>query len=210
MLRYIYAKELNDYPKLRDSMFRDRAIQFKDRLKWDVMVDEQGYERDEYDALNPLYVVWIMPNGSHGGSMRVLPTMGRVMVNDHFSDVIGHEIQSEHIWETTRFCLSPDLSEDGVQVSAALMLAGCQIGVSQKLDSMIAIFDPRMVRVYRRLGWPPKILGSVGEGRDKICAGAWTFDRETLERMAQQARIPVVLSQMWYARSMGTQNSIAA
>jgi acyl homoserine lactone synthase len=210
MLRYIYAEELNDYPKLRDTMFRDRATQFKERLKWDVNVDAQGYERDEYDALNPLYVVWIMPNGSHGGSMRVLPTTERVMVNDHFADVIGHDIQSEHIWETTRFCLSPDLTEDSVQVSAALMLAGCQIGISQGLESMIAIFDPRMVRVYRRLGWPPQILGSVGEGRDKICAGAWTFDQQTLERMAQQARIPVVLSELWYARSMGVQNRIAA
>ena len=210
MLRYIYADELNDYPKLRDTMFRDRATQFKGRLKWDVSVDEHGFEHDEYDVLNPLYVIWIMPNGSHGGSMRVLPTMGRVMVNDHFCDVIGHEIQSEHIWETTRFCLSPDLNAQSVQVSAALMLAGCQIGISQGLESMIAVFDPRMVRVYRRLGWPPQILGSIGEGRDKICAGAWTFDRETQVRMAQQARIPVVLSEMWYARSMGCQNSIAA
>jgi acyl homoserine lactone synthase len=210
MLRYIYAEELNDYPKLRDTMFRDRATQFRERLKWDVYVDAQGYERDEYDALNPLYVVWIMSNGSHGGSMRVLPTTGRVMVTDHFSDVIGHEIQSDHIWETTRFCLSPDLSTDGVQVSAALMLAGCQIGISQGLESMIAIFDPRMVRVYRRLGWPPQILGSLGEGRDRICAGAWTFDQQTLERMADQAGIPVVLSELWYARSMGVQNCIAA
>jgi acyl homoserine lactone synthase len=210
MLRYIYADEMNDYPKLRDTMFRDRATQFKERLEWEVCVDEQGYERDEYDALNPLYVVWIMPNGSHGGSMRVLPTTGRVMVNDHFSDVIGHEIRSEHIWETTRFCLSPDLTEDSVQVSAALMLAGCQIGISQGLESIIAIFDPRMVRVYRRLGWPPKILGSVGTGRDKICAGAWTFDHQTLKRMADQAGIPVVLSELWYARSMGVQNCIAA
>lgn len=210
MLRYIYAEELNDYPKLRDTMFRDRATQFKERLKWDVNVNVQGYERDEYDALNPLYVVWIMPDGSHGGSMRVLPTTGRVMVNENFSDVIGHEIQSEHIWETTRFCLSPELTEKSVHVSAALMLAGCQIGISQGLESMIAIFDPRMVRVYRRLGWPPQILGTVGEGRDKICAGAWRLDQQTLERMAQQAGIPVVLSQMWYARSLGAQNSIAA
>jgi acyl homoserine lactone synthase len=210
MLRYIYADELNDYPKLRDTMFHDRATQFKDRLKWDVIVDAQGFERDEYDTLDTLYVIWIMPNGSHGGSMRVLPTMGRVMVNEHFGDVIGHEIHSEHIWETTRFCLSPGLNEQGVQVSAALMLAGCQIGISKGLESMIAIFDPRMIRVYRRLGWPPKILGSVGEGHNKIFAGAWTFDHEILARMAQQAGIPEVLSRMWYMRSMGALNSIAA
>jgi len=210
MLRYLYADELENYPKLRDTMFRDRAIQFHVRLQWDVDVDQYGFERDEYDALNPLYTIWIMPNGTHGGSMRTLPTTGSVMVNDHFSDVIGHEIQSEHIWETTRFCLSPSLNENTVQVSAALMLAGCQIGLSQKLESIIAIFDPHMIRVYRRLGWAPKILGTVGQGREKICAGAWTFDREIQARMADQARIPVALSELWYRRSMGDQIAIAA
>ena len=41
-------------------MFRDRASQFKTRLKWQVDVDENGFERDEYDALNPLYVMALL------------------------------------------------------------------------------------------------------------------------------------------------------
>ena len=196
MLRYIYSYELNDYPKLKASMFRDCAMEFSDCLKWAVDVDVNGFEQDEYDALNPLYVIWMFPNGTHGGSMRVLPTNGKIMVNDHFSDVIGHKVQSEHIWEATRFCLSPNLNDNVVQVSAALILAGCQIGLRQNLESMIAIFDPRMVRVYRRLGWSLKILGSIGAGRNRICAGTWTFDHEIQARMAHQAGIPVKLSEM--------------
>ena len=42
MLRYLYADELDKYPALKDSMFRDRADQFKTRLKWDVKVDYAG------------------------------------------------------------------------------------------------------------------------------------------------------------------------
>ena len=57
MLRYLYGDQLSDHPLLRDTMFRDRAAQFKTRLKWQVDVDENGFERDEYDALNPLYVI---------------------------------------------------------------------------------------------------------------------------------------------------------
>jgi len=57
MLRYLYADELDQYPALKDSMFRDRAGQFKTRLNWDVKVDHNGYERDEYDDLNPMYVI---------------------------------------------------------------------------------------------------------------------------------------------------------
>ena len=47
MLRYLYADELDQYPALKDSMFRDRADQFKTLLNWDVKVDHNGYERNE-------------------------------------------------------------------------------------------------------------------------------------------------------------------
>ena len=60
-------------------MFRDRATQFKTRLKWDVTVDAQGFEKDEYDALDPLYVIWENQAGRHAGSMRLLPSTGRTM-----------------------------------------------------------------------------------------------------------------------------------
>ena len=80
MLRYLYANELGNFPILRDSMFRDRADQFSRRLNWDVSVSSSGEERDEYDGLNPLYIIWQKQNGYHGGSMRFLPTLGPTMV----------------------------------------------------------------------------------------------------------------------------------
>jgi len=126
MLRYIYSDDLDSYPKLRDSMFRDRADQFRTRLGWPVDVDEQGQERDQYDALNPLYVIWEQADGSHGGSMRFLPTTGRVMVNEIFGHLTGGgPICSPLIWECTRFCLSRGA---GPKVATALMLAGGEIG----------------------------------------------------------------------------------
>ena len=76
MIRYIYGHDLHLFPLLRDSMFRDRADQFKTRLGWAVTVDEAGFERDEYDAEDPLYVIWEEADGTHGGSMRLLPTTG--------------------------------------------------------------------------------------------------------------------------------------
>ena len=49
MLRYLYADQLGDYPYLAQSMFRDRAMQFRTRMGWDVKVDENGEERDQYE-----------------------------------------------------------------------------------------------------------------------------------------------------------------
>ena len=79
MLRFIYGKDFPRYPKLYRSMFLDRADQFKTRLGWDVTVDPLQEERDKYDLQNPLYVIWQTSSGVHGGSMRVLPTLGPCM-----------------------------------------------------------------------------------------------------------------------------------
>jgi len=200
MLRYIYADELHRHPRLRDSMFRDRATQFRDRLGWSVRVDATGAERDQYDAMNPLYVIWQMPDGRHGGSMRFLPTVGSCMVNDHFSDLTGGPITSPLIWECTRFCLAPDAPPS---VSAALMLGGAEIGLAFHLNHAVAVFDDRMVRVYRALGWPPTITGSAGEGRDRICAGLWEYSTAIRDRLAARAGISTHQSARWLDDSFG-------
>ena len=74
MLRFLHADALASEPRLARSMFRDRAEQFRTRLGWPVTVDAAGEERDAYDALHPLYVLWQREDGTHGGSARFLPT----------------------------------------------------------------------------------------------------------------------------------------
>ncbi len=173
MLRYLYADQLDAHPALRDAMFRDRAIQFRDRLGWAVDVDEDGMERDAYDALNPLYVIWQTPGGGHGGSMRFLPTVGPTMVNDHFSDLIGGgAIQSPLIWECTRFCLSPEA--DG-RVAAALMLGGGELMRAFGLSHLIGVFDDRMIRIYRRIGSSPEVLGEGQKFGSRVSVGLWPY-----------------------------------
>lgn len=203
MLSYIYANDLARFPVLQSQMFRDRADQFKRRLDWDVRVDENGLETDEYDAMNPLYVIWQRPDGGHGGSMRVLPTTGPCLTNDHFSEVAGGAITSPLIWESTRFCLSPRAGGQSARISAALMLAGCEIGLNFGLKHAVGVFDPRMVRIYRSLGWAPEILGSVGAGRAKICVGLWEFSRATRDILADKAGVTAYQSAAWFRMSFG-------
>ena len=130
MLRYLTQAEFHNHPKLIDTMFKHRAEQFKGRLDWDVTVDHMGYERDQYDTPEALYGIWEMPDGSHGASMRMLTTTGPVMVNDYFQDISGCHFQSAQIWESTRFCMSPDIKSNQHQLSAAIMLSGCEVGMN--------------------------------------------------------------------------------
>lgn len=201
MLRYIYGTDLHTFPALRDAMFRDRADQFKTRLGWEVSVDATGAERDRYDDLNPLYVIWEEPDGSHGGSMRFLPTTGPVMVNDHFGHLTGGvPIASPRIWECTRFCLSRGA---GSHVAAALMLGGGEIMQNFDVDHFVGVFDARMVRIYRMIGSSPEVLGSEGTGRSQISVGLWQFDPDAKAAVAQRAGVSPQLSRQWFDRSFG-------
>ena len=202
MIRYLYADQLNQHPKLRDSMFRDRADQFKTRLGWDVDIDENGFERDQYDALNPLYVIWENADGSHGGSMRFLPTTGRTMINEHFTDILGGgTITSPLIWECTRFCLSRGAES---KVATALMLAGGEIMQNFDVAHFAGVFDARMVRIYRLIGSSPEVLGSTGEGRDKISVGLWEFTPDAQAKVAAKADLSLELSRFWFEKAFGT------
>ncbi|MDJ0823172.1 MAG: acyl-homoserine-lactone synthase [Paracoccaceae bacterium] len=206
MIRYIYGKDLYKFPALARSMFTDRADQFRTRLGWDVDVNAQGEERDEYDAENPLYVIWERPDGLHGGSMRLLPTVGRTMVNDHFSHLThGVRIESPLIWECTRFCLARD-TDPGA--AAALMLAGGEVMRNFGVRHYVGVFDARMVRIYRRIGACPEILGSQGLGREKISVGLWEFTAEAQTRVAQSAGISPELSAHWFDLSFGAKQSL--
>ena len=197
MIRYLYADDLGAYPRLASSMFTDRAAQFHGRLGWDVIVDPQGFERDAYDRENPLYVIWEEPDGRHGGSMRFLPTTGPTMVNDHFRHLTDDvRIASPFIWECTRFCLAPGA---GPRVSAALMLAGLELGLRMNLSHAVGVFDRHMVRVYRALGWAPIVLGS----KDGISVGLWAFDAERRARLLSRAGVSADVARFWVQRSLG-------
>ncbi|WP_439524744.1 acyl-homoserine-lactone synthase [Marivita sp.] len=201
MIRYLYGDQLAKFPLLERTMFEDRADQFKTRLGWDVSVNADGQERDEYDDQNPLYVIWEKADGTHGGSMRFLPTTGRTMVNDHFLELTdGVSFQSPFIWECTRFCLARD-TETGT--AAALMLAGGEIMQGFGIKHFVGVFDARMVRIYNRIGASPEVLGTQGEGRQSISVGLWEFTEASQKQVSRVAGVPLQASRGWFAAAFG-------
>lgn len=199
MIRFLYADQLRHEPVLAESMFKDRAAQFKERLDWDVSVDENGWEVDQYDALHPMYVVWQNHDGTHGGSLRVLPTVGRTMTAEHFLHLTdGVRIASPLIWECTRFCLSPRASVD---VAPALMLAGIELGLRFGLDQAVGVVYARTLPLYRRFGWPPDVVGEGGEGRERICVGLWPMSEEARAEISRRSGIAVSVMARWFDAS---------
>ncbi|MCK0168130.1 autoinducer synthase [Jannaschia sp. S6380] len=183
MIRYFYGSQMEQHAELAAEMFRDRATQFRDRMGWDVTVDDMGWETDQYDVLDPLYVVVEDEKGHHAGSMRFLPTTGRTMLAEIFPHLVDHRpISSPDVWECTRFCLSPNASG---RVAQMLLLAASELGLAIGVRQSLGVFDRPMVRVYRRLGWSPEMLGH----RDGIAAGLWTFSEEVHAKLCADTGI---------------------
>lgn len=196
MIRYLYGTQLIDFPDLAAAMFRDRTAQFRDRMGWDVSVDALGWEMDGFDALDPLYVIACDAVGGHAGSMRFLPTMGPTMLADVFSHLLPAPVRDPDIWECTRFCLSPDAGGD---VARRLVLAASELGLGLGLRAALGVFDRPMVRVYRRLGWAPEVLGSAAG----ISAGRWAFDTDRHDALCAATGICARQSRDWWEVTFG-------
>lgn len=199
MIRFIYANELSQSPLLAHTMYKDRAAQFKHRLDWDVTVNEDGYELDQYDELNPLYVIWENANGTHGGSMRVMPTLGRIMTNEHFTHLTdGVTIASPLIWECTRFCLAPGANS---KVAAALLVSGLELGLRFGLSQAIGVIYTKTLAIYRRIGWVPDVIGSDGDAKDSISIGVWEMCEKTQKEVCDRNGFTQEQVAEWFDRS---------
>ena len=155
MIRIFQGRDRNQYPREADAMFRLRTRQFRDRLKWNVQV-VHGWEIDEYDEMNPLYLVSIDEStGLVRGSLRFLPTTGPHMMRGSFDKYfeIPFEIESPLIWECSRFSIEPTTEHGRISGSALrettfeLMYGGCEVAMMAGISQVVGVFDPFMLRV---------------------------------------------------------------
>tara|TARA_R110002110_G_scaffold415511_1_gene650290 strand:+ start:1049 stop:1699 length:651 start_codon:yes stop_codon:yes gene_type:complete len=187
MIRYVLGTDLWHYPELAQTMFRDRAIQFSERLAWKVDVDRKGYESDQYDALNPIYVIIEDVSGRHAGSMRLLPTTGRTVINEHFLTALEDApITSSTTWECTRFCLSPSAAP---RTAAKLFAAAGRLMQELNVTLLVGVFDHLMLRKYRISGVAPEVLCEVDVAGTFVLIGQWQFCQAQLKDLMRGASL---------------------
>ncbi len=196
MIRIINGANRNDHPAEIAAMHRLRKRVFHDLLKWDVMV-KGDWEIDHYDDANPTYVLSYSPEGQLRGSLRLLPTLGPNMLDDTFPVLLGGrpEIRSAEIWESSRFCIEPEISQDRssnqVTIAAAELMCGVgELGLAAGLSHIVTVTDVFLERMFRRMGCPgeriaePHKIGSVF-----AVAVAWEVTQDLLARMKAVAEI---------------------
>lgn len=199
MLDFLYGDTLSTKPELARSMFRDRAAQFNRRLGWDVSVNSNGEELDEYDQINPLYVIVSDHERNHQASMRLLPTTGRTMLHDQILGLAnGVRIQSPFIWECTRFCASPNASAGAI---AMLLAAGGKLMDEFSIEHFIGVFDRKMLSVCRRIGSVPRVMGWHQDDKNEISVGLWQYSHETYVKSLRNCDLSALEMELIFVNS---------
>lgn len=180
---------------LIDQMYRLRAQVFKNELGWDVEV-QNGREFDQYDDLNPVYLMWTDPAKKVLlGSLRLLPTTGPTLLYDIFRDTFPNdlELSAPGIWEGTRLCINQTAiarEHPEMEMKTAfcrMLLALCEVGVENGISTFVSNFEPPTKRLYQMAGAPLNYLGKAdGYGKRPVCAGTFKSNQETLSVMRQK------------------------
>lgn len=89
------------------------------------------------------------------------------------------------------------------------MLAGGEIMQGFGVAHFAGVFDARLVRIYRMIGSSPEVLGSAGEGRDKISVGLWEFTPDAQAKVSTKAGVPLEMSRNWFELAFGATNARA-
>jgi len=170
------------YDHLLNQYFRLRKTVFCDQLKWDCPATGPE-ERDHYDTLKPVYLLWSSNDGKtlYGG-LRLMPTTGPTLLYDVFQKTFpaAATLQAPGIWEGTRMCISEDnLKHDYPEMDPGhafglMLLALCECAIAHGIHTMISNYEPHLKRVYQRAGAEVDELGRAdGFGKRPVCCGSF-------------------------------------
>ena len=177
---------LMSLPPVIDEMFRDRATVFCGQLGWDLTVDRNGRESDQYDPLGPTYCIIETESGRHAGSVRIMPTTGRTMLSEVFSEQTRGTIEpSPRLWEATRFCISPTVARPKLRRDIAKMIMRSMIifASERNIGGFAGVFYEPMIVAWRRWGWGPRMVAKKPYKGEIICVGLWEANNDILQQL---------------------------
>lgn len=168
-------------PGTLEDMFRFRHKVFYERLGWEVP-SRDGIERDEYDELNPVYIVAKNRASEIEGCWRLLPTTGPYMLKDTFGQLLHDEPapQDPGIWEMSRLAVLPSTSGERAQVTLNAITFDMirlvyEFATQNGIRQYVLVTSVALERLLTRVGFPIHRLGGhkaqyVGKVLTVACA----------------------------------------
>ena len=185
----IDANEHGGLGTLVDEMHQLRAQVFAGRLGSRVKI-EYGRERDEYDALDPTYLLALTDRGAVAGCARLLPTTGPTKLSQTFPQLLpGGRLRGKSTMvESSRFCVDTRGVRRGgrfLHEATLTMFAGMiEWSMLHGFDEIATATDLRVERILQRAGWPMRRLGGAARiGKTMSVAGVLPADQASFERV---------------------------
>ncbi len=199
MILVIDALNRHRHSRLLEEMFRLRARVFGGRLGWDVKI-ACGMEFDEFDALDPVYLIGLDERDSVVSCVRLLQTTGPHMLSDVFSDILQGQapLRAATLWESTRFCVDTERlgqTDRGpgsvARATSELMSATLDYARRCGITDIITVIDPVMNRVLKRSDNAPYdyVGATVQMGKTKALAALLDCTQERIARVRAFAGI---------------------
>ena len=161
-------------PQLMEDIGRYRHKVFIEMLKWELLVDEPGIERDQFDREDTLYVVARDDAGEVIGTARLLPTTRPYLLSDVFPELLAgaEPPRDPTVWELSRFAavdftkpVGNAMGQFSAYVAASLLAASLAAARAQGAERVITVSPLGIERLLRRGGYrshragPPIISG---------------------------------------------------
>lgn len=176
--------------RLVEDMHRLRARIFADRLRWNVSCPA-GLERDEFDDLDPTYILALSGRRQVIGCARLLPATGTTMLQQVFPQLLADWRLEAHeaMIESSRFCVDTSSTEgrgaDFLHRATVTLFSGIiEWGMAHGYRELVTATDLRFERILKRAGWPMRRLGvpqTINETQS--VAGLLPLDAASLLRL---------------------------
>jgi N-acyl-L-homoserine lactone synthetase len=156
MLHAVSSANAIHYRSELTEMFQLRHRVFAERMGWNVS-SQDGAERDQFDELDPVYLIYLGDDGHVEGSLRLLPTTGPYMLSEVFPQLLdGMEVpHSPAIWESSRFSVDARQTEGhGLyalnKITSMLLCGITEFGLANGIRELVSVYDVRIERILKR------------------------------------------------------------
>lgn len=148
-------------------MFAFRHKVFYRQLGWDVQTRYQ-LEFDEFDDMDPVYMVAADEGGEIEGCWRLLPTTGPYMLRDTFPQLLKGEPApgDSHVWELSRFAVAAH--EDAGTQQAPLNIVTLDMirkvydfAIDHNIREYVTVTSVALERLLKRTGLPIRRFGDA-------------------------------------------------
>lgn len=182
-------------------MHKLRCRVFKGRLDWEV-ADENGYEWDKFDMLEPTYLLAHDEDERLVGTWRMLPTTGPYMLRDVFPVLLDGTRApcSPKVWEGSRFAVDCEyIGRAGLgavsKVTSEIFAAVVELCLANGVEEVVTVYDARIARLLPRIGCAPKWRSKVHRiGKTLTMAGRFDVNEDVLRTIRERGGIdgPVI------------------